>query len=133
MTKEEAVQFLTDISWEIGTTAMDHLTDKDGEKIRDAVRVLSVNEKEDPTVREVWNSLPDDIREIVYSVTTELAKNQGKVKNVFDTGNKLKSIRIDALTKNQQKVIFYLFGEAVLRRSHVMDSGKDTLFVEDQE
>lgn len=37
---KEALEKLYDLSWMIGSTAMEHLTDKDGEKIRDYIRVI---------------------------------------------------------------------------------------------
>ena len=48
MTKEYAIQFLIDISWKLGTTGMDHLTDKDGDKMREAIDVLAGNKKDIP-------------------------------------------------------------------------------------
>lgn len=37
---KEALEKLYDLSWMIGSTAMEHLTDKDGEKIRDYIGVI---------------------------------------------------------------------------------------------
>lgn len=37
---EEALEKLYDLSWMIGSTAMEYLTDKDGEKIRDYIGVI---------------------------------------------------------------------------------------------
>lgn len=37
---EEALDKLYDLSWMIGSTAMEYLTDKDGEKIRDYIGVI---------------------------------------------------------------------------------------------
>lgn len=37
---KEALDKLYDLSWMIGSTAMEYLTDKDGEKIRDYIGVI---------------------------------------------------------------------------------------------
>lgn len=37
---EEALNKLYDLSWMVGSTAMEYLTDKDGEKIRDYIGVI---------------------------------------------------------------------------------------------
>lgn len=37
---KEALEKLYDLSWIIGSTAMEYLTDKDGEKIRDYIGVI---------------------------------------------------------------------------------------------
>lgn len=37
---KEALEKLYDLSWMIGSTAMEYLTDKDGEKIRDYIGVI---------------------------------------------------------------------------------------------
>ena len=37
---KEALEKLYDLSWMIGSTAMEHLTDKDGEKISDYIGVI---------------------------------------------------------------------------------------------
>ena len=37
---EEALDKLYDLSWMVGSTAMEYLTDKDGEKIRDYIGVI---------------------------------------------------------------------------------------------
>ena len=40
MTKEEAKEFLIDIAYKLGNMAVEYLTEKDGEKMRDAVETL---------------------------------------------------------------------------------------------
>lgn len=37
---KEALDKLYDLSWMVGSTAMEYLTDKDGEKIRDYIGVI---------------------------------------------------------------------------------------------
>lgn len=37
---KEALEKLYDLSWMVGSTAMEYLTDKDGEKIRDYIGVI---------------------------------------------------------------------------------------------
>lgn len=37
---ENAIQYLKDISWEIGTTGVEYLSEKDGQKMRECVEVL---------------------------------------------------------------------------------------------
>ena len=38
--EEEAVEYLTAISYKFGTTGVEYLTEKDGEKMREAIEVL---------------------------------------------------------------------------------------------
>lgn len=40
MTREEAIEFLTKISYALGTMAVEYLSEKDGEKMREAIKVL---------------------------------------------------------------------------------------------
>ena len=40
MTGEEANDFLIDISYKLGNMAIEYLTEKDGEKMREAIKVL---------------------------------------------------------------------------------------------
>ena len=40
MTKEEAKDFLIGISYKLGNMAIEYLTEKDGEKMREAIKVL---------------------------------------------------------------------------------------------
>lgn len=37
---EKAIQYLKDISWEIGTTGVEYLSEKDGQKMRECVAIL---------------------------------------------------------------------------------------------
>lgn len=37
---EKAIQYLKDISWEIGTTGVEYLSEKDGQKMREYINVL---------------------------------------------------------------------------------------------
>lgn len=37
---ENAVKYLKDISWKIGTTGVEHLSEKDGQKMRECVEIL---------------------------------------------------------------------------------------------
>lgn len=37
---ENAIQYLKDISWEIGTTGVEYLSEKDGQKMREYINVL---------------------------------------------------------------------------------------------
>lgn len=37
---ENAIQYLKDISWEIGTTGFEYLSEKDGQKMREYINVL---------------------------------------------------------------------------------------------
>lgn len=45
MTREEAKAFLTDISYDLGTMGIEYLTEKDGEKMRDAIKTLEQEPK----------------------------------------------------------------------------------------
>lgn len=37
---EKAIQYLKDISWEIGTTGVEYFSEKDGQKMRECVAIL---------------------------------------------------------------------------------------------
>ena len=37
---ENAIKYLKDISWEIGTTGVEYLSEKDGQKMRECVEIL---------------------------------------------------------------------------------------------
>lgn len=45
MTKDEAKKFLTNISWSVGTTAMEYWGDETGRKIREAVKAFEPEPK----------------------------------------------------------------------------------------
>lgn len=47
MTKEEAKAFLIDVSHDLGTVGVEHLSVKDGKKMRDAIETLSADEYEE--------------------------------------------------------------------------------------
>lgn len=40
MTREETRSFLIDISYKLGNMSVEYLTEKDGEKMREAIKVL---------------------------------------------------------------------------------------------
>ena len=44
MTAKEAADYLTDISFSLGTMGIEYLTQKDGEKMREAISVLEAQE-----------------------------------------------------------------------------------------
>lgn len=52
MTREESKQFLTDISWKLGTMGVEYLTEKDGEKMREAIQTLEQEPCEDAISRQ---------------------------------------------------------------------------------
>lgn len=47
MSREEAKEYLIDLSYKLGTTAIEELTLKDGEKMRKAIEVLETKEVEE--------------------------------------------------------------------------------------
>ena len=44
MTKEDAIHFINKLSYDLGTTGMSDYTLKDGEKLREALKVIVDNE-----------------------------------------------------------------------------------------
>ena len=40
MTREEAIEFLTGISYKLGNMSIEYLSEKDGEKMRESIKVL---------------------------------------------------------------------------------------------
>ena len=59
MTKEEAKSFLIDISYDFGNMAIEYLTEKDGEKMREAVETLEQGSCENTAFWE-WVPYDDD-------------------------------------------------------------------------
>ena len=58
MTKEEAKVFLINISYKLGNMAIEYLTEKDGEKMREAIEVLEQEPKTDTwSIQEVADTL----------------------------------------------------------------------------
>jgi hypothetical protein len=47
MTKEEAKEFLTDISYKLGNMSVEYLSEKDGERMREAIKALEQEPCED--------------------------------------------------------------------------------------
>ena len=47
MTREEAKEFLTSISWKLGNMSIEYLSEKDGDKMREAIEVLEQEPCED--------------------------------------------------------------------------------------
>ena len=52
MNKEEAREYLMNLSWTIGTTGMEYLTGKDADKMREAIDILY----DDPDEEESYDS-----------------------------------------------------------------------------
>lgn len=57
MTKEEAKSFITDISYKLGNMAVEYLTEKDGEKMREAIQAL----EQEPNLEKIKRKLQDKI------------------------------------------------------------------------
>ena len=53
MNKEEAKQFLTDVSYKLGNMSVEYLTEKDGEKMREAIKILE-EERCDDSQKAQW-------------------------------------------------------------------------------
>ena len=47
MTREEAKEFLVNISYKLGNMSIEYLTEKDGEKMREAIAILERTEGEE--------------------------------------------------------------------------------------
>ena len=52
MTREDAKEFLIDISYKLGNMAIEYLTEKDGEKMREAIKAL----EQEPTTKKDCNT-----------------------------------------------------------------------------
>ena len=105
MTREEAREFLIDISYKLGNMSVEYLSEKDGEKMRESIKVL---EQESNT----WNL--DDAREDfmsdVYNTLDFLPTNNeaNRIIDSFDrvtSGIKQESIlgQIRAEIEKQEK------------------------------
>ncbi len=62
MTKEEAKDFLMSISYSLGNMSIEYLTEKDGEKMREAIGVL-----EHTRWIPVSEKLPEQYKEVIVT------------------------------------------------------------------
>ena len=83
MTREEAVKFLTDISYDLGTVGIEYLTVKDGKKMREAIETLSTEPQKMGRWIPVSERLPEENKSVIastkYSVFPEAKYTKEKV------------------------------------------------------
>lgn len=70
MTKNEAIDFLLDISYSMGSTDMEHWNDKTGEKVREAISCLLQQSYSD---EEKKKELLSEVYDIIYTEGYEQA------------------------------------------------------------
>lgn len=93
MTKKEARSFLIDISYKLGNMAVEYLTEKDGEKMREAVKILE-QEPCDAISRQAA------IDEIIFgqSYITKISPT-GVIEHLFDKENKVLEEAVERIEK----------------------------------
>ena len=75
MTREEAEKYLIDISYQIGTMGIEYLTEKDGEKMREAIEALEQEPKTEKVVK-MRDATPEE-RESVNKYIKSISKPTG--------------------------------------------------------
>lgn len=73
MTREEAKEFLINISYKLGNMSVEYLTEKDGEKMREAIETLEQELPVIPTQKwiPVSERLPEDNTRVLVTVKVE--------------------------------------------------------------
>ena len=82
MTREEAKDFLTDISYDLGTMRMEYLSVNDGEKVREAIETLE-QEPFKPMVEidlysVVKSYIEREVQEVLDKIRTEIIELRSK-------------------------------------------------------
>lgn len=75
MTREEAIEFLTKISYVLGTISVEYLSEKDGEKMREAIKVL----EQEPFINKPCVSkgaCHEDKIEVIDKIRAEIEKQE---------------------------------------------------------
>ena len=80
MTNKEAKDYLLNVSYMIGTTAVEYMTQKDGDKIREAIKTLTVSSAQ-PEQRwiPVSERLPEDEYVLISKIPTKISGNKWSV------------------------------------------------------
>lgn len=83
MTREEARSFLIDISYKLGNMSVEYLTEKDGEKMREAIKALKQEPCEDAVSRQAA------IDAVAFGITyaTGINMETGEVSHPFAESN----------------------------------------------
>jgi len=97
MTREEAKEFLIDVSYKLGNMAVEYLTEKDGEKMREAIKALEQEPCEDCISRQaLYESLyesfhdedaPNNITQVTLGAVRNFVKNFPPVTPQSKTGH----------------------------------------------
>lgn len=68
---KEALEKLYDLSWMIGSTAVEYLTDKDGEKIRDYIGVI------EDRINDLEKGLSEDVNKQILEEKVDNTRGTG--------------------------------------------------------
>lgn len=68
---KEALEKLYDLSWMIGSTAVEYLTDKDGEKIRDYIGVI------EDRINDLEKELSEDVNKQILEKKVDNTRGTG--------------------------------------------------------
>ena len=112
---KEALDKLYDLSWMVGSTAMEYLTDKDGEKIRDYIGVIEdrINNLENE-LSEFKKAFGDPFEPYDIDEETAEAINRSKCPNIdsaegnpmnFSVGKIVHDLMAKELTEDVKKQI----------------------------
>ena len=75
MAIEEAIEFLTKISYVLGTMAVEYLSEKDGEKMREAIKVL----EQDPFINKDCvskSACHEDKNKVLDKISAEIEREE---------------------------------------------------------
>lgn len=102
MTSEEAKEFLTKISYALGTMAVEYLSEKDGEKMREAIKVL----EQEPFINKDCVSkgvCHEDKNKVLDKISAEIEREEDWLKiagynayNVYIAFNSIKRVLKEA-------------------------------------
>jgi len=84
MTDEEAKEFLTKISYALGNMSVEYLSEKDGEKMRDAIKVLEQQPCEDCISRGAVNDLVDELARAISDERCYMSRGRSTGKIMQD-------------------------------------------------
>lgn len=92
MTREEAEEYLLNLSWKMGSMAMEDLNEHDGEKIRESIQALEQGSEEDMLPRQLFFDFRDKLNKWMFHNAESVCGNNmididyldGHISELFD-------------------------------------------------
>lgn len=124
MTREEAKSFLIDISYKLGNMSVEYLTEKDGEKMREAIEALEQEplEVEATELQKAYHKGFEDCRKAVLDIVDSYSESQS---NVEDVTQDIISYVVALPPVNPQPYEDAISRQAVLDMMQMRMSGKE--------